>query len=901
MDGIKFVFSIHSGHYRFVELLLSKGAPVDARNKKGHTSLWLACNGGHLEVIQLLIKHKADPDSCDVRRTSCLMAAFKKGHVKVVKWLVRRVNQLPSDQECSRCLSQMGEDKDLLKKCQQCMEIIINAKERQAAEANKHANNLLLELALEQSLVESKKAAAIRKREKRKQKKKDIKKGVEKIYIDDIASFGEHKAQLVSMNSDDLAVREGSSCYSKLHEMHDILLQFKDDVNGIISDANPITEIPKMNYLPGSKSDSNSLHTSSDNEIESNGSNSSGNTSENSKRREDVTTSGKVFTKTAESGISDLDDFSLEKDMFKLSINSGASINLPNDLHKSSSSSDSKASKNNPKVGNANRRTAVQTKASTQVHKIKEDDWKEVSRKCKKLNVPGKCISRIIGRGGCNINAVREFSGAHIDLDKMKHCDDGVITIKGLPEATQLAMKLLVCLIEDPEKDIEQLIPSYKGVSSKASKHHMTNLCPDISKETIKSTYSSTSASLSPINSLPKLSIAKSQESQDKSHAPGTVSCIDQSPSESNFNIFGPWCVPNNNNYNKVIQCHNTDRNEDTDDFVSAKVDVCMTGSINSPTPGQYSNEHLKDITSQCKQFVSNSLTSSYDFIGRGEFSPFDNLLSNITETVLQKKDQKKDFASVAASCLSNGSSMLSNVFLSSASKMITPEANPALLAKAPGFRRGNQSQKSAQTIAPPSINLEIPYSASLVARRLDFGNGVDIGTSSMGVPCISESGMNKTCKPGVIGSGIPSFGNISKKRSYVEDDLKFSAAIGSTLNPNAPNFKSVMAHKNYDHSFSFPPLSQPFAPSVNSHMISNMAFESLAGKAPPAFDGHPSSFMFDYGPANELWKFSSSESTATQNGSSDFVNNSLKTDSFQFHLGAPNDNYISGSSFLNG
>ena len=891
---------MYSGHYRFVELLLAKGAPVDARNKKGHTSLWLACNGGHLEVIQLLIKHKADPDSCDVRRTSCLMAAFKKGHVKVVKWLVRRVNQLPSDQECARCLSQIGEDKDLLKKCQQCMDIIINAKERQAAEANKHANNLLLELALEQSLVESKKAAALRKREKRKQKKKDVKKGIDKIYVDDVTSFTEHKAELELMNSDDLALPEGSLCYSKLHEMHDILLQFKDDVNSIISNTNPIKEIHKKNYLSESKSDSNSLHNSSDNELESNGSNSSGNTSENSKPREDVTTSDKPFTKTAESGISDLDDFSLENDMFKLSINSGNSNNLTNDFHKSSSSSDSNASKNNPKVGNANRRTchAAQAKPSAQGHKIKEDDWKEVSRKCKKLNVPGKCISRIIGRGGCNINAVREFSGAHIDLDKMKHCEDGVITIKGLPEATQLAMKLLVCLIEDPEKDIEQLIPSYKGVSGKASKPHTTNLCPDVSKEIVKSTHSSTSIPLSPINSIPKLPIAKSQESDDKSRASGNVLCIGQSPSDSNFNIFEPWSVPKSNT-SKVIQRHITDKSEDNDDLVSTTVNVCRTGSLNSPTPGQYSNDHLKDITSQ---FVSNSLTSSYYFIGRGEFSPFDNLLSNITETVLQKnKDQKKDFATVAASCLSNGSSMLSNVLLSSASKMMTPEANPALLAKAPGFRRGNQSLKTAQTVAPPSIALEIPYSASLVARRLDFGNGAEIGTSPAGVPGIGESGTNKTCKPGVIGSGIPSFGNIPKKRSYIEDDLKFSAAIGSTLNPNAPNFKSVMSHKNYDHSFSFPPLSQPFAPSVKSQTISNIAFDSLAGKAPPAFDGNPPSFMFDYGPANELWKFSSSESAAIQNGSSDFLNKSLKADSSQFHLCTPNDNYIHGSSFLNG
>jgi ankyrin repeat protein len=39
---------------RFVELLLSRGAQVDVRNKKGNSSLWLAANGGHLDVVQLL-------------------------------------------------------------------------------------------------------------------------------------------------------------------------------------------------------------------------------------------------------------------------------------------------------------------------------------------------------------------------------------------------------------------------------------------------------------------------------------------------------------------------------------------------------------------------------------------------------------------------------------------------------------------------------------------------------------------------------------------------------------------------------------------------------------------------------------------------------------------------------
>merc|ERR1712061_612124 len=158
------------GHCRFVELLLSRGAQVDVRNKKGNSSLWLAANGGHLDVVQLLHSAGADIDSQDNRKVSCLMAALRKGHSKVVKWMVKHVSQFPSDTELTRYIATVS-DKDLLKKCHTCMEIIRVAKERQAAEAARNASSLLEELDREKNMEESKKAAAARKREKKKKKK----------------------------------------------------------------------------------------------------------------------------------------------------------------------------------------------------------------------------------------------------------------------------------------------------------------------------------------------------------------------------------------------------------------------------------------------------------------------------------------------------------------------------------------------------------------------------------------------------------------------------------------------------------------------------------------------------------------------------------------------------------
>ena len=84
--------------------------------------------------------------------------------------MVKHVSQFPSDTELTRYIATVS-DKDLLKKCHTCMEIIRVAKERQAAEAARNASSLLEELDREKNMEESKKAAAARKREKKKRKK----------------------------------------------------------------------------------------------------------------------------------------------------------------------------------------------------------------------------------------------------------------------------------------------------------------------------------------------------------------------------------------------------------------------------------------------------------------------------------------------------------------------------------------------------------------------------------------------------------------------------------------------------------------------------------------------------------------------------------------------------------
>ena len=48
----------------------------------------------------------------------------------------------------------------------------------------------------------------------------------------------------------------------------------------------------------------------------------------------------------------------------------------------------------------------------------------------KKVMIPSSAVSRVIGRGGSNINAIREVSAAHIELDKQKGAGDRSIMIK---------------------------------------------------------------------------------------------------------------------------------------------------------------------------------------------------------------------------------------------------------------------------------------------------------------------------------------------------------------------------------------------------------------------------------------------------------------------------------------
>uniref|UniRef100_A0A4W5LX87 Ankyrin repeat and KH domain containing 1 n=1 Tax=Hucho hucho TaxID=62062 RepID=A0A4W5LX87_9TELE len=489
------------GHYKFCELLINRGAHIDVRNKKGNTPLWLAANGGHFDVVQLLVQAGADVDAADNRKITPLMAAFRKGHVKVVQYLVKEVNQFPSDIECMRYIATIM-DKDLLKKCHQCMETIVKAKDQQAAEANKNASILLKELDLEKSREESKKQALAAKREKRKEKRKKKKEEQKrKLEGEEEEEEEEEEAKVKEELEDQDSSEDGdvpidppsatttttigisatsttfTNAFAKKRAnvattpstnrknkknktMEPIILQVPQvALAQQKTDKNKIHGEPRGGGVPGG-SDSDNLDST-----DCNSESSSGGKSQELNYLPDLPSSSSSSSSSwsAPSGVSQQPQpvpekrhssrdhkvtVPISKPHQKLHncINVLAPSSLPPSFKTISlpvTSHNSKMHLTSPKRGQK-----------------REEGWKEVVRRSKKLLVPASVVSRIMGRGGCNITAIQDVTGAHIDVDKQKDKNgERMITIRGGTESTRHAVQLINALIQDPAKELEDLIP----------------------------------------------------------------------------------------------------------------------------------------------------------------------------------------------------------------------------------------------------------------------------------------------------------------------------------------------------------------------------------------------------------------------------------------------------------
>ena len=535
------------GHFQFVELLLSRNAPIDVKNKRGATPLWLACNSGHLEVVKLLLQHGSDPDSMDNRKISCLVASLKSGQIKIVKLLVEYVSQLPPDPECVKYRKAIYETEkpELIEKCLQCLEIIKKAKEAQAMKAYENAVILLDELQQEKKMEAKKRAAREKKREKKKQRKKDK-----------TANTSTNKT-----NSETVEILNSKSSENNVCHLSDEEHLHKNSFDASDEDIFEKENKPKNNAKSNNakydkstkKSKSTNLHTPSKGPKETANNNTPNSTKKKTLGVDTISTNSSIlnnlplqnskiqyencmdiiekdYAKSKISSISDLDDFGylsmpptniIVAPVIISTANSSKAIKLENktksnaesvpqvitssdqrtnnsisvthsafqsfnltdspkcllsspSLTKVTTSFRSPNSTTSPSVKPFARKKILTTTTSTSSTTVttyysglyKKDDSlnnKDQLKKIKKIDVPAKAVSRVIGRGGCNINAIREFSGAKIDLDKLKTSDDAVVTIKGVGDSILKASELITALIREADKDIEQLIKAFKN------------------------------------------------------------------------------------------------------------------------------------------------------------------------------------------------------------------------------------------------------------------------------------------------------------------------------------------------------------------------------------------------------------------------------------------------------
>ncbi|XP_076074995.1 ankyrin repeat and KH domain-containing protein 1-like isoform X3 [Mytilus galloprovincialis] len=840
------------GHYRFVELLLSRSAQVDVKNKKGNSPLWLACNGGHLDVVQLLVSAHADIDSQDNRKVSCLMAAFRKGHVKVVKWMVKHVNQFPSDQELSRYISTV-QDKELAKKCQQSMEIIVSAKDRQAAEANKIASILLEELDKERESQEKKRAVAAKKREKKRQKKKekqekekdptttksstpepeiDIQEKDEVIddIIDDpirvappmatvTSTIGitlpignEPKYTKASRNKNNRAETTVTATESKKNKKNRREKEKPLDV-----DVPPVSICSVMTATPTIPIKQTTTNNSDNN-----------NKLKRKKDRSDVS------IKSGSTGIGDLDDFGTLPE--KLKISDREVEKLRKSVEKTKIS---KLDNKHENQGKVNIEVVHQHKispglSSPKKGQKKEEGWKEVMRKSKRVQVSSSAISRVIGRSGCNINAIREVSGAHIEVEKQKgNGGERVITIKGPPEGTKQAHALIMALVSDPEKELNELIPKYTNKQPPQKESMYFSIDTSVpTTSSVSSSVSSTVVTSSSRSSGGGRSGLRSQASNVRLATlpasigvwggPPTTSTITSPrrnqqkstssipaglnqdknvtrqlfPMESKKPIFSnPPTTSTNNSLTYTFACSSSKVTTSPSPIFSAsKLD--MPRSPGPPMvkvlqrPPNQKNEPLPIVSNQ-QQSMSNGPVQSTN-APHGTFSPFNNSFSNVADQFLKRDEsaERMNFASVAAAGVvaSMGNSPMSES--SGLPGQMGGKSDAALQAKAPGYRPTNIRPMTPQEMEAQRIYNFVGMQGMQPVR---IGVGENELNRAPGYRMPNQSPVISPRNQGELSPPSHSIGQLQpRKDEYTTPNQPLTLPkIESTLNPNAPDFTS--------------------------------------------------------------------------------------------------------------
>jgi len=87
-DETPLFYGAGHGFTGIVELLLQKGAALEARDRFGWTPLTAAVFAGHTDTVKLLLANKADTNHVDNSGISPLMYAAQKGEAQIVELLL---------------------------------------------------------------------------------------------------------------------------------------------------------------------------------------------------------------------------------------------------------------------------------------------------------------------------------------------------------------------------------------------------------------------------------------------------------------------------------------------------------------------------------------------------------------------------------------------------------------------------------------------------------------------------------------------------------------------------------------------------------------------------------------------------------------------------------------------
>uniref|UniRef100_A0A1I8BTT7 ANK_REP_REGION domain-containing protein n=1 Tax=Meloidogyne hapla TaxID=6305 RepID=A0A1I8BTT7_MELHA len=467
------------GHHAFVALLLDYGAQINARNKKGCTALWLSCSGGHLETTQVLVDYKADTELQDNRKLTPLMIAFRKGHFKVVEYMVEHVLQFPSDGDCQRFILAQT-DQDLINRCTQCMISIKEAKARQAEQANKAAASLLEMLAKEEALEESKKRTKQRQKEKKKAKKQAKKDEEDNVVTENELNNELEKISIKPVES--LLTEHSVTRQQKSTENYkqEVLKQNNGRGNLSFQAENNEDQQKSVKQQKENPKNSNGVATSKTikrTRTTSKKENINGNTPTPISTSNGHCSSAAIIPKKSEE---EVEWHSANKK--RSSVNKSVE---PKPVASTPSNSMITAKTDVSEATSVPSRDSPTIVSMSQIPPLFPDDVfinENLSAiggrrpSLQVLNIASSSIPRVIGRGGSNVNTIREATGAHVEVEKQclrKEQTTRKITIKGAPEAVKNAIMMIDLLMKDHNMLVTDIVDRVISTTS-ASKSSLS-------------------------------------------------------------------------------------------------------------------------------------------------------------------------------------------------------------------------------------------------------------------------------------------------------------------------------------------------------------------------------------------------------------------------------------------